>query len=348
MIKSIQYLRGLAALAVVLHHASGAILVHYAVNQKDFYSWGAGGVDLFFIISGFIMMYITFGKEVNVRDFLYKRVIRIYPIFYVYATIALLIFLISPESINRSASLPTKILPSYLLIPYTEFVNLVQVAWTLVYEVHFYFLFAISLLLINKYRYIFTGIFLSIFSISSLLNYESFYLKYISDPIILEFLLGMILYFLVNKKITIDLMFLLFAFFTAFLILRINGGLPERVIYYGFPSFILMYLILKLEYKKFFLNKDNIFSKVLLKLGDSSYSLYLSHSFVLGAGVIILNKIHLINNNTVQVLIIILSIGAVIWGWISYKFIEKPLINFFIQKDFYKLFLKSKKQNLTQ
>ncbi|HFV9236088.1 TPA: acyltransferase family protein, partial [Acinetobacter baumannii] len=88
MIKSIQYLRGLAALAVVLHHASGAILVHYAVNQKDFYSWGAGGVDLFFIISGFIMMYITFGKEVNVRDFLYKRVIRIYPIFYVYATIA--------------------------------------------------------------------------------------------------------------------------------------------------------------------------------------------------------------------------------------------------------------------
>ncbi|HFX6397566.1 TPA: hypothetical protein ACIFDD_001947 [Acinetobacter baumannii] len=153
---------------------------------------------------------------------------------------------------------------------------------------------------------------------------------------------------MVNKKITIDLMFLLFAFFTAFLILRINGGLPERVIYYGFPSFILMYLILKLEYKKFFLNKDNIFSKVLLKLGDSSYSLYLSHSFVLGAGVIILNKIHLINNNTVQVLIIILSIGAVIWGWISYKFIEKPLINFFIQKDFYKLFLKSKKQNLTQ
>jgi peptidoglycan/LPS O-acetylase OafA/YrhL len=347
MIKSIQYLRGLAALAVVLHHASGAILVHYAVEQKDFYSWGAGGVDLFFIISGFIMMYITFGKEINVKDFLYKRIIRIYPIFYVYATIALMIFLISPNSINRSASLPTKVLPSYLLIPYTEFVNLVQVAWTLVYEVHFYFLFALSLLFFNKYRYIFAGLFLSFFSISSLLNYESFYLKYISDPIILEFLLGMILFFLVSKKITKDLVCLIIFAFIAFLILKVNNGLPERIIYYGLPSFVLMYLLLSLDYKGLSLSKDNIVSKVLLKLGDSSYSLYLSHSFVLGAGVIVLNRMHLINNNTVQVMIFILSICAVIWGWISYKFIEKPLINFFIQKGFYKFFLKNKKQNLT-
>lgn len=333
MIKSIQYLRGLAALAVVLHHASGAILVHYAVQKNDFYAWGAGGVDLFFIISGFIMMYITFGKDVSVKNFLYKRIIRIYPVFYVYATIALVIFIISPDSINRSASLPTKVLPSYLLIPYTEFVNLVQVAWTLAYEVHFYFLFAVSLLFFNKYRYIFVGLFLSVFSISSLLDYDSFYLNYMSDPIILEFLLGMILYFLVLKKSMKDMWCLIFFASIAFFTLIVNNGLPERVLYYGGSSFVLMYVLLTLDYKSTFQNKDNIVSKFLIRLGDSSYSLYLSHLFVIGAGVIIFNKLSLINDSTSQLIIIFLSVGAVIWGWLSYNVIEKPLISFFMQEN---------------
>ncbi|MDS7925374.1 acyltransferase family protein [Acinetobacter sp. ABJ_C1_1] len=342
MIKSIQYLRGLAALAVVLHHASGAILVHYAVEQKDYYSWGAGGVDLFFIISGFIMMYITFGKKVEVGDFLYKRVVRIYPIFYVYATIALLIFLISPESINRSASAPTKILPSYLLIPYTEFVNLVQVAWTLVYEVHFYLLFAISLLLINKYRYIFTGFVLSAFSISSLIQYKTFYLGYLSNPIILEFLFGMILYFLIYRREARDMWFLIGFASIALITLSINNSIPERLFIYGLPSFILMGLLLTLDNKGFFDKKETKLSNLFLRIGDSSYSLYLSHSFVLGVGVIVLNKINLINNNTVQLMIILLSIGALIWGWISYSFIEKPMISFFMRRGVAKWFLKRK------
>lgn len=342
MIKSIQYLRGLAALAVVLHHASGAILVHYAVEQKDFYSWGAGGVDLFFIISGFIMMYITFDKEVSVLDFLYKRVVRIYPIFYVYATIALIIFIISPDSINRSASAPTKILPSYLLIPYTEFVNLVQVAWTLVYEVHFYLLFAVSLLLINKYRYIFTGFVLSIVSVSSLIGYGSFYFKYMSDPIILEFMFGMVLYFLISKKFIKDMWFLLSLLFFSLCTLMLNDGLPGRVLYYGIPAFLLMYSVLSLDINGCLFKSENKISNFLVKLGDSSYSLYLSHSFVLGAGVIILNKLHLINNTTVQFMIVLLSIGAIIWGWISYQFIEKPIISFLMQKGVAKWFLKRK------
>lgn len=341
MIKSIQYLRGLAALAVVLFHASGAILVHYTVEQKNFYSWGEAGVDLFFIISGFIMVYITFNKDVGVADFLYKRFVRIYPIFYVYATIALIIFIISPDSINRSAAEPTKILPSYLLIPYTNYTNLVLVAWTLVYEVHFYILFALSLLLMNKYRYIFTGFILSVISISSLFKYESFYLHYISSPIILEFLLGMILYFLIYNRSDKNLWFLIFFFMMAIFALFFNGVVPVRVISYGAISFLLMFFVLLLEIRGI-LKIDNIFSIFLMKLGDSSYSLYLSHLFVIGAGVIILNKLHFINNSTVQIMIILLAGGAVVWGWISYRFIEKPIIDFLMKKGVAKWFLKRK------
>ncbi|MEB7642743.1 acyltransferase [Acinetobacter pittii] len=345
MIKSIQYLRGLAALAVVLFHASGAILVHYAVEQKNFYSWGEAGVDLFFIISGFIMVYITFNKDVGVADFLYKRFVRIYPIFYVYATIALIIFIISPDSINRSAAEPTKILPSYLLIPYTNHTNLVLVAWTLVYEVHFYILFALSLLLMNKYRYIFTGFILSALSISSLVKYDSFYLHYISSPIILEFLLGMIIYFLVYNRSDKNLWFLIFFFMIAIFSLFFNGVVPERLVSYGAISFLLMFSVLLIEVKGGF-EIDNIFSKFLMKLGDSSYSLYLSHLFVLGASVIILNKLHFINNSTVQIMIILLTGGAIAWGWLSYRFIEKPIISFFMQNGLTKWFLKRKERGV--
>ena len=327
MIKSIQYLRGIAALIVVLHHATGALLVHFSLNQNDYFSWGAAGVDLFFIISGFIMVHITYNKEVSVKEFFFKRIIRIYPIFWFYASIALVIFLLSPDMINRSASMPTLILPSYLLIPYTEFTNLVQVAWTLIYEIHFYLVFALSLLLVNQYRYIFSGLLLSIAALSSLIGYEQYYLKYVTDPIILEFLLGMIVYFILFKKDKKDLIILSTLFVFSASILFLNSSLSERVLTYGIPSFILMLVVLYLDSIKLLgTGKDKI-SNFFTALGNSSYSLYLSHNFCIGAGVLIFNKLHLINDLTAQILIFVLTFGAIIWGYISYKFIETPMIN---------------------
>lgn len=328
MINSIQYLRGLAALVVVLYHASKALIIHFLPTETNYFFWGAAGVDLFFIISGFIMVYITYDKNIDIKNFFLKRAIRIYPIFWFYATLALIIFLINPDMINRSANLPTLVLPSYLLIPYTEFTNLVQVAWTLVYEIHFYLIFAFSLILSNKYRYICAGSILSIAALSSLFDYEYYYLKYITDPIILEFLLGMIVYFIIFKredKLTlITLSFLLIA---STLFLLNNESLPERVLYYGVPSFALTLIILYMDSIKLIGNGNSKISKILKSLGDSSYSLYLSHIFCIGVGVFVFNKLHIINNFTCQILIFSLAIGCILWGFISYRFIENPLIN---------------------
>lgn len=327
MINSIQYLRGIAALIVVLHHATGALLVHFSLSQKDFFAWGAGGVDLFFVISGFIMVHITYNKSVNVKRFLLKRIIRIYPIFWVYASIALLIFLINPDMINRSAVHPTLILPSYLLFPYTEFTNLVQVAWTLIYELHFYLIFTLSLFLTDKYRYICAALILSIIAMSSLIGFKSYYFSYVTNPIILEFLLGMIVYFIVFKKYNFELLTLTLLFSISAIILFFNNFLPERVLFYGIPSFLLMTIVLSLDLKGLLGKGNSKISKILGKLGDSSYSLYLSHNFCIGVGVIVFNKLNIINNYTAQILIFILAIGACIWGYISYKYIESPLIN---------------------
>lgn len=327
MIKSIQYLRGIAAVLVVLFHASNALMTHFTQGAKNYFTWGEAGVDLFFIISGFIMVYITYNKDISFKNFFLKRIIRIYPVFWVYATIALIIFLINPNMINRSTAMPTLILPSYLLIPYTEFTNLVQVAWTLVYEVHFYLIFGLCLFFTNKFRYIAAGIFLSLLAISSLINYDAYYLKFVSNPIILEFLLGMIVYFIIFRKSTKDLIILTILFLISLLTIYLNDQQAMRIIKYGIPSFVFMLVVVYLDSIRMLGVGNSIFSKFLTLLGDSSYSLYLSHIFCIGVGALVLNKLHIINGITVQPLIFVLTIGAIIWGYISYRFIETPLIS---------------------
>lgn len=328
MINSVQYLRGLAALAVVIYHASQALFTHFSINREVFLSWGGAGVDLFFIISGFIMVYITYNKKVNIKDFFLKRAVRIYPIFWIYATIALAIFLINPDMMNRSSGSPTLVLPSYLLIPYTEFTNLVLVAWTLIYEIHFYLIFAFSLVLSNTYRYICTGLILSIGALSNFINHEFYYLNFITNPIILEFLLGMIVYFIIFKReelLTLVSLSALLILSTA--LLFFNELLPERVLNYGIPAFILMLIVLQMESRKIIGNQKGKCFQLLKALGDSSYSLYLSHIFCIGAGLVLLSKLNVVNDFTYYILIFIITFGCVLWGFISYKFVENPLIN---------------------
>ena len=340
MISSVQYLRGIAALVVVLCHASQSLITRFLPTETNFFFWGSAGVDLFFIISGFIMVYITYDKNIDIKDFLLKRVIRIYPVFWFYATIALILFLINPDMINRSAEYPTLILPSYLLIPYTEFTNLDPVAWTLVYELHFYLIFALSLILSNKYRYIVAGLVISIAALSSVFNYESYYLKYITNPIILEFLLGMIVYFIIFKREDRLTFFILsILLISSILFLLSNEYLPDRVLYYGVPAFALMLIALYMDTIKLIEKDNSKISKILMSLGDSSYSLYLSHLFCIGAGVLVFNKLNIINNSTGHFLVFSLAIGSILWGVISYKFIETPLIN-----KLNKLLFKSKKR----
>lgn len=328
MINSVQYLRGIAALAVVIYHASQALFTHFSINQEVFLSWGNAGVDLFFIISGFIMVYITYNKKVNIKNFFFKRAIRIYPIFWVYVTIALAIFLINPDMINRSSSSPTLVLPSYLLIPYTEFTNLVLVAWTLIYEIHFYLIFAFSLIFSNTYRYICTGLILSIGALSSFINHEFYYLNFITNPIILEFLLGMIVYFIIFKREDrLTLASLTALLISSTTLLFFNELLPERVLYYGAPAFILMLIVLQMESKKIIGNQKGKGFQFLKVLGDSSYSLYLSHIFCIGAGLVLLRKLDVVNDYTYYISVFTIAFGCVLWGYISYKFIETPLIN---------------------
>ena len=77
---SIEYLRAFAALSVVIFHIEEYLNSSNLIEIKhNFFSWGAIGVQIFFVLSGFIIPFSIYRKERKPSSFIYSRFIRIYP-----------------------------------------------------------------------------------------------------------------------------------------------------------------------------------------------------------------------------------------------------------------------------
>jgi exopolysaccharide production protein ExoZ len=135
---SIQTFRAIAANAVVLAHLA-TIETKYGHGFGLLPKWvnfaGWSGVHFFFIISGFVMTLIA--ERSNWTGFLGARVLRIYPVYWIYTSLVLAVFLIVPAVVNSSYAHPPSTLKSYLLWP-KDVGPLLSVGWTLIHEMYFY------------------------------------------------------------------------------------------------------------------------------------------------------------------------------------------------------------------
>ena len=162
---SIQALRGIAALLVLLFHTAEFQRQMAGENSPDIalvsglWDRGWAGVDLFFIISGFIMVYVTrqTGRSVtDVRRFITSRVTRIYPLWWVCAGIMAIYFWIfygmpaAPDRVAGPSEAMTFAVKSFLLIP-QEVPPLLGLGWTLIHEMFFYIVFAVLLFLPKRF-----------------------------------------------------------------------------------------------------------------------------------------------------------------------------------------------------
>jgi exopolysaccharide production protein ExoZ len=152
---AIQYLRAVAAASVVLFHASTALferkgaLIHFQV--------GTYGVDMFFVISGFIMAYTARTASVSPRDFVVRRAIRIVPVYFLLTTLTYVLALALPERFSTaSGDIPTYVTSIFFIPHFNPLLHYIQPllgqGWTLNAEIFFYLLFAIGLLLGNRPR----------------------------------------------------------------------------------------------------------------------------------------------------------------------------------------------------
>lgn len=115
----------------------------------DWAAYGMVGVDLFFVISGFIMVYVMWERPRGVKaagEFLWSRAARIYPLYWIVSLVLLVFWFIRPDMVFSSIDAPPDILKSFALFPHDR-EPLLAVGWTLVHEMYFYLVFAGIMLL---------------------------------------------------------------------------------------------------------------------------------------------------------------------------------------------------------
>jgi peptidoglycan/LPS O-acetylase OafA/YrhL len=267
-------------------------------------------------------MYSTHKKPVTATNFISNRIIRIIPLYWTLTILALIVFLILPDKVNSSGG-ETVIFQSFFLLP-TDGKYLINNGWTLRYEFLFYIIFMISLFLQNK-RFI-AIIIIGLLFIGQSIESNNTYFKFLTNTLLLEFLFGIFLYFFYNKykkdNILLSVSLLTSSIILLFFFMENNDLIKSRAIYYGIPALLFCGAFLVLE------NKLQKIKSFILPLGNSSYSLYLIHPFVLMGSSIILKKFN--NESYLYDIILILSmlISSIIVGILTYKYIEIKQINY--------------------
>ncbi|WP_052319435.1 acyltransferase family protein [Burkholderia sp. A9] len=281
MLYSVQYLRAVAAVLVVVCH-----VIHkqgQLSGSNASWEFGGSGVDLFFIISGFIMCHVTDGRRVAAFEFLKARVLRIIPLYWVLSAVALAIYLYSHALVNSSGGV-TSIVNSFTLIPNGE-KFLIQTGWTLSYEFWFYLIFASTLSFPRKIRLpMVCGLLVSLPLAGRLFPTGNPFVQFATHPLLLEFMMGIFAFQYVKRysgSVVVDVAVMALG---AALLAYFDGiaSVENRVLVYGLPYMFMSAGFMGLE--RFSRRVSGTFvGHVAKALGDSSYSLYLSHPFVLAA-----------------------------------------------------------------
>lgn len=305
----------------------------------DILFYGMFGVDLFFVISGFVMVAVTRGKfqnKASAVNFIYRRSSRIYPTYWLYTTLVLIIFIIQPSWVNSSQGNQVNIVASFLLLP-SRNLPLVIVGWTLIHEMYFYLIF-FAILLTTPERYMPIALFiwgLGIMVINISFQSGDPFFKILFHPLTYEFIGGCLLGILhYNKNLKLKILPVAAVTITCILLSTIGyhnyhnvTGLIEptpwwRITIFGLPSLLLVYCFIIAEINGFQAHS------LLIKIGNASYSIYLSHVVTLSA----IGKIwHIFSISSTYdnvIMIPVLFIAAICAGLISYSMLEKPLLEF--------------------
>lgn len=333
---SIQYLRGIAAFMVVLFHLEVQLS---KLGYEGYWPQGlAAGVDIFFIISGFIMWVTTAGKAMTPANFWYRRIIRIVPLYWALTTLMIVIGLVAPQLVQVPTGDFGYLAASYFFVPSTNPITgdvkpVVPLGWTLNYEMLFYVIFGLLLLARPIVRFWGTVgvLFILVFGGAFLGLDRHTPIGYFTSGIMLEFAWGMGLGYVAHKTGLLSRMpsqigwlfvVLGLAFLAAF---SADGSILHRVFISAIPATLVVAGGLVIER-----NGRLPHIRALHWLGDSSYSLYLSQLISLAAATVVWQKLGLPTTTAGLVAYCVFgTVVAVISGFLTYWLVEKPFLKIF-------------------
>lgn len=318
MLISVQALRALAAWVVVGHHFI-QVFFNFEVDAPLAYLFadkGGIGVDVFFVISGLVIFLATADKALTPGRFMLMRVARIAPAYWFYTLLMAVLAVAVPSLIPEVRFEPAHMLLSMLFIPAENPAGfgvypLLDVGWTLNFEMLFYLLFACALLVRGAYRLgvVAALLYLVCYIITPALDFaDGFY----SNDMVFEFLMGIGIGMLYRRGLCRATAWVPLLGIAAAFVAIWHGADVPRALEWGVPSAILVISCVTLE--PYF--KDLRFLK---RLGDCSYSVYLLHVPVLCAGRWVVERTGVDPYAILPVCLLVTAFGALL----SYEWLEK-------------------------
>jgi peptidoglycan/LPS O-acetylase OafA/YrhL len=345
-LEPIQVLRGAAAVSVVVMHAidraarifpEGASY-SFLVNFHNLQRLGAAGVDIFFVISGFIMMYTQydrFGEPKAPLTFIKRRVVRIAPLYWALTALAVALLAVAPSLLFYHRRIDTGwVIGSFLFILIAPKSGIVQPVigqgWTLNFEMFFYGIFTGALLMPRRLAIP------AMFLIFGLLITCGFmfpnlpaWLRVWTNTLLLEFLSGVLIAIAYRHRLpifshaigraAIALGLMMFAV-TIWSSPAVGW---QRPLFWGVPASLVVLGALSLK------PSNSSWTSLWILLGDSSYSIYLFHVFALPGLSLVLKHVLAGYSISVDLAAGILAVAAVGMSVGCWYAVERPLTRLF-------------------
>jgi exopolysaccharide production protein ExoZ len=285
MLVQLQYLRAIAALMVVYFHS---VLQVPKVNSGfdwEFHLFGETGVDIFFVLSGFVMWLTTAGRQISPVEFYRRRIKRIVPLYWLATIFSAVVALVAPSILKSTVFNLPHLIASLLFLPWHNpadpdlITPVVVPGWTLNYEMFFYFVFGLLLMVREKWRlHALVGAMTAIIVACHLSPVQNTATTFYGETIIYEFLAGAVLAKLYLEKVLLPRRMAWPLIALGFAFLLINEALCDastRAYMWGIPAVVIVYSAVSIDFSRLptigWLNY----------LGDASYSIYITHAFML-------------------------------------------------------------------
>ena len=328
LILPIQYLRGVAAIMVVWFHS-----VEQVPGVSPYFAAGFGnsGVDLFFVISGFIMVATTLDNAPTPLDFMRRRIIRVVPLYWLLTLTMVALAMVMPGLFRTLIVAPWTLIESLLFIPHfsDSFPNMVWPllvpGWTLNYEMFFYVIFACSLLLPTRIRLpALALVFGALVTIGLTLGpFDGPFARVYLSPLLIEFVGGAAIATwwglhrpMPGRLVSAVLLAL------GFVLLACRDMPPLGAFTEMLGAAMMVLGALEPAFARWHVWP-------LRALGDSSYSLYLTHLFTLGLLRVV--WVHFVppiqSPAEASAYLAVALTSACLVGWLSFRFVETPVLH---------------------
>jgi exopolysaccharide production protein ExoZ len=324
-LQSVQALRCVAALLVVIFHAG----LRFDPTQQTF-RIGNAGVDIFFVISGFLMVMVTDRRPTGPVAFLRQRCIRLVPLYWIATMVMVTAAALVPAAFPHTHLTVSHVLLSLAFVPHASpdvdmIIPVLGQGWTLNFEMLFYVLFAGALLLPARRRMtaliaVLVGLTLAGFAV----NTQAVPVTTLLSPLLIEFVGGVLLARLIRSGVRLPAMWCWSAVGLGALLLGMaapaGGDDLARLVQYGVPAMLIVGGLVGCDVGASAAGGLRV-GRPLTWLGDASYSIYLTHGFAIAA----LGKLWPQRMDGWS-FIVAATVFAALVGSIVYVLLERPLL----------------------